>query len=69
VDVDDSNWPWPMESDPLPGTVWKAGINATFFQPVMNEIENALETRRRQAADDACSGRETAVSPNQMLAP
>jgi|SoimicmetaTmtLPC_FD_contig_31_8332978_length_759_multi_3_in_0_out_0_2 hypothetical protein len=58
-----------METDLLPQPIGQGRVDPAMFQPIVNMVENALECRCYQAADEACTGREAPVSPNQMLAP
>jgi hypothetical protein len=58
-----------METDPLANAIGPRRIDPTAFEPMVDQVENALESGRGKAADKACPGREAPVGSYKMLSP
>src|SRR5688572_9462819 len=58
----------PAEAQLSVRAIWQGRVDPATFEPLMDHIEDRLEPRRNQPAEQSRPGRETPVGPNQMLA-
>ena len=58
-----------MKANPSPRSVGDGRIDAAVLEPMVDLVEHLPEAWRDQPAQQARTGRETPVCPNQMLAP
>lgn len=57
-----------MKADPARGSIRQCRMDTTMLQPVMEQPKDMFESRRDDAAGNACTRRKSPVRPHQMLA-